>query len=79
MSKSFYFFVYYPRYEKEKENDVEFVEPKEKEQKPECIFSLEEFENGIFYYKKIFKVTPKETKGKKSTSCYYVFEIGEEE
>ena len=79
MSKSFYFFVYYPRYEKEKENDVEFVEPKEKEQTPECIFSLEEFENGIFYYKKIFKVTPKETKGKKSTSCYYVFEIGEEE
>jgi hypothetical protein len=30
-------------------------------------------------YKKIFKVIPKEVKGKKSTSCYYVFELGEEE
>jgi len=78
MSKSYYFFVYYPRNEKEKENDIEFVEPEEKNQQPECIFSSEEFENGAFYYKKIFKVTPKETKGKKSTSCYYEFEIGEE-
>ena len=78
MSKSYYFFVFYPRKEKEKENDIEFVKPEEKDQQPECIFSLEEIENGIFYYKKIFKVSPKEAKGKKSTSCYYEFEIGEE-
>lgn len=77
MKKSYYFFVYYPRNEKEKE--IKFVEPEEKAQKPECIYSLEDLENGIFYYKKIFKATPKKSKSKKSTSCHYVFEIGEEQ
>jgi hypothetical protein len=74
MSKSYYFFLYYPRNEKEKEKDIEFVEPEEKADQPECIFSLEEEENGIFHYKKIFKATPKDIKGKKSTSCHYEFE-----
>ena len=41
MSKSYYFFLYYPRNEKEKEKDIEFVEPEEKADQPECIFSLE--------------------------------------
>ena len=76
MSKSYYFFLYYPRNEKEK--DIEFVDPKEKTAQPDCIFSLEEEENGIFHYKKIFKATPKESKGKKSTSCHYEFEIGQD-
>ena len=57
---------------------MEFVEPEEKSEQPECIFTLEEEENGIFHYKKIFKATPKETKGKKSTSCHYEFEIGQD-
>ena len=61
MSKSYYFFLYYPRNEKEK--DIEFVDPKEKTAQPDCIFSLEEEENGIFHYKKIFKATAKESKG----------------
>jgi hypothetical protein len=44
--------VYYPRNEQEKETSIEFVKPEEKDQQPECYFSLEEYENGIFYYKK---------------------------
>lgn len=73
MSKSYYFFLYYPRNKKEKEKDM-FVEPEEKTEQPECIFSLEKEENGIFHYKKIFKATTKETQRKKSTSCHYEFE-----
>lgn len=71
MSKQYYLFAYYQRNEKESDNDIEFVVPEDKNQKPECIYSSEDFENGSFYYKKIFKVTPTETKGKKEISCYY--------
>ena len=53
MSKQFYFFVYYPRTQKETENDIDFVVPKEVEQRPECIYSVETYSNGIHYYKKI--------------------------
>ena len=76
MSKLFYFFVYYPRTQKETENDIDFVVPKEVEQRPECIYSVETYSNGIHYYKKIYKVNKAETKGKKAN--YYEFEIGEE-
>ena len=53
MSKQYYFFVYYPTYEKEEEDDTDFIEPKERENKPECIYSLEEIENSIFYYRAV--------------------------
>ena len=76
MSKTFYFFVYYPRTQKETEDDIDFVVPKEVEQRPECIFSDEKYSNGIHYYQKIYKVTKTEKKGKKAN--YYEFEIGEE-
>ena len=76
MSKTFYFFVYYPRTQKETESDIDFVVPKEVEQRPECIFSDEKYSDGIHYYNKIYKVTKTETKGKKAN--YYEFEIGEE-
>ena len=76
MSKTFYFFVYYPRTQKETESDIDFVVPKEVEQRPECIFSDEKYSDGIHYYHKIYKVTKTETKGKKAN--YYEFEIGEE-
>ena len=66
MSKTFYFFVYYPRTQKETEDDIDFVVPKEVEQRPECIFSDAKYSNGIYYYQKIYKVTKTEKKREKS-------------
>ena len=75
-----YFFAYYWSNQKEKSKDVNFIVPENNNDKPECIYSIEDpYVNKKFYYKKIFKIikpTPKEKK-KKSNKYYFEFEIGE--
>ena len=78
MSKKYYFFVYYPRSKKENDSDIDFVEPKDKTQVPECLYTFEDAPKDTFYYYKIFKAIKTQTKEKKSNICHYEFIIGEE-
>jgi len=77
MDKFVYFFVYYPSKKKEDSDDIIFVAPENKEQKPQCIYKDEIFENRTYYYKKVFKANKSSGKGKKATNLYFEFEIGD--
>lgn len=77
MEKNFiYFFISYPRTKKENTSDINFVVPENKEQKPECIYSDEIYENKTYYYKMVFKVSKSVAKGKKASNFYFEFETG---
>ena len=65
MSSSLYFFILYPRKKREIPNDINFVELENNNKIPKCIFIEENYENQIYYYKKIFKVDKSTGKGKK--------------
>jgi hypothetical protein len=69
---SLYFFISYQRTKKDDNNEIFFVEPKSENQKPECIYIDENYENQIYYYKRIFKVDKSKGKNKK---YYFEFEI----
>ena len=78
MDDSIYFFIFYPRNEKENVNDIEFVIQENKSERPECIYSNEKYENKRYYYKKIFKFKKSKEKGKKGNDYYFEFEIDED-
>ena len=71
MQKLLYFFISYPRKKRDNANDIVFVVPENKNQKPECIYTDENYDNQIYYYKKIFKVN-------KLKKYYFEFEIGDD-
>ena len=77
-SKEIYFFITYSRKGKENPNEIDFVEPKKKELKPECIYTDEEYKNQIYYYNKIYKVSKSAGKGKKGNNYYFEYEIKDE-
>ena len=54
-----------------------FVAPENNNQKPECIYTDEKYENQQYFYKKIFKVNKSIGKGKKRNNYYFEFELGE--
>ena len=68
-----YFFISYPRKEREKDEDIDFVVPDNDEEKPECVYSDDNYENGIHNYRKIFKAINKSKE--KETKYYFEFEI----
>jgi hypothetical protein len=72
-----YFFISYTRRAKENPNEIDFVEPKEKDLKPECIYTYEDYKEQIYYYKKVYKVSKSVGKGKKN-NYYFEFEIKDE-
>ena len=76
-SASLYFFISYPRSKKEKEDDIYFVVPEDKNHIPKCIYKEETFENKVYYYQKIFMVN-KATTGKKPNNYYFEFEIDDD-
>ena len=78
MSSSLYFFILYPRKKREIPNDINFVELENNNKIPKCIFIEENYENQIYYYKKIFKVDKSTGKGKKANNYYFEFEIGDD-
>ena len=49
MDDLIYFFIFYPRNEKENVNDNEFVKPENKNERGECIYSNEKYENKRYY------------------------------
>jgi hypothetical protein len=75
---SLYFFITYFRKQKENANDIDFVVPENNENKPECIYIDEQYENQLYYYNKIFKVSKSAGKGKKGNNYYFEFEINDE-
>ena len=65
MVKSIYFFVTYPRKQKENDSDIEFVLSEKSNLKPVCIYKEEKYEGQRFYYNKIFAIEkPKKPKKK---------------
>ena len=78
MTTSLYFFITYTRKKKENSENVEFIVPEKKSQKPECIFIDEKYENQKYYYNKIFKVDKSTGKGKKKNNFNFEFEIDDE-
>ena len=76
-SSELYFFISYPRSKKEKEDDIYFVVPEDKNLIPKCIHKEETFENKVYYYQKIFKVKKAKT-GKKPNNYYFEFEIDDD-
>ena len=77
MDSFIYFFISYPKVKKEDNNDIKFVVPAKKEQKPECIHFEEYYDNKSYFYKKVFKVNKSAAKGKKASNYYFEFETGE--
>ena len=76
-SSVLYFFISYPRTKKEKEDDIYFVFPEDKNHIPKCIHKEETFENNVYYYQKIFMVNKAKT-GKKANNYYFEFEIDDD-
>ena len=79
MDKSLYFFIYYPRTQKEIESDINFIVPEKKSECPECIYSKETYDgkdNKKYYnYKKIYKITKSTKKGKDANKYHFEFQI----
>ena len=78
MKNSIYFYITYKRKEKEDENDIEFIDSEEKSEIPECIYVDYNYENGNYYYSKIYKASKSAGKGKKGNNYYFEYEIGDE-
>lgn len=78
MTTSLYFFITYTRKQKENSDDVEFIVPENKSQKPECIFVDEKYQNQKYIYNKVFKVDKSMGKGKKKNIFNFEFEISDE-
>ena len=71
-----YFFISYPRKERVNDEDIDFVVPDNESEKPECIYNDEKYENGCYYYKKIYKVIKNSKSANvKEIDYYYEFEI----
>ena len=68
MSENIYFFIHYPRAQREKDNSIIFQKPKEKNKQPICIYTDDKYivENNIYHYNKIFQVSKSNAKGKKN-------------
>ena len=77
-----YFFVYYPRTQIEKSNDIILTLPDNKKEKPEWIYSKPTFDSDdskkYIYYKKIFKIAKSKTVGKETEKYYFEFVIGDD-
>ena len=75
MSSSLYFFISYPRKKREIAEDIIFVMPEDDNEKPQCIYVDDNYQNQIYFYMKIFKV--KKTKKKDKQYCF-IFENDDE-
>ena len=78
MTSSLYLFITYPRKQRDNDSDIYFVVPENTEDKPQCIYIDESFQNQLYYYKKIYKVKKSIGRGNKKTEFYLEFEIGDE-
>ena len=76
MASSLFFFISYPRQKRDNIDDIVFIVPNN--QNPECIFTEEFYQNQIYFYKKIYKVTKSNEKGKKNNNYYFEFELGDD-
>lgn len=73
MSENIYFFIHYPRAQREKDNSIIFQKPKEKNKQPICIYTDDKYivENNIYHYNKIFQVSKSNAKGKKKINMIW--------
>jgi len=76
METKLYFFISYPRKDKEKADNIYFTEPKDENNIPKCIYMDEIYYNRVYYYKKIFMINKSAGKGKWSNKFYFEFELG---
>ena len=68
MSENIYFFIHYPRAQREEAKSIIFQKPKEKNKEPKCIYTDDKYivENNIYHYNKIFQVSKSNEKKKKN-------------
>lgn len=69
-----FFFISYTRKERENPEVIDFVIPENDKEKPECIYSFENFENDKYNYWKVFKAVNK-SKSLKEEEIKYYFEF----
>ena len=74
METKLYFFISYPLTKKVNADD-NFVVPEDKNNFPKCIYMDETFENGLYYYKKIFMINKSTEKGNKNNNYKYEFKL----
>ena len=73
-----YFYITYRRKSKEDPKKIDFVVPKKKALKPECIYSEELYESPNYFYNKIYKVSKSAGKGSKGNNYYFEYELNDE-
>ena len=84
MDKYLYFFIYYPRAQKEISSDIEFVVPDKKTEWPECIYYKESYDGNdkdqkkFYNYKKIYKIAKSSKTEEDSIKYHFEFEIGDD-
>ena len=76
METSLYLFITYSIKNQENANDFNCIKTRDNDQKLECIYSIENFENGMYFYKKVFKINKSNEKEKKLNKYLIIFEIG---
>ena len=74
METKLYFFISYPLTKKVNADD-NFIVPEDKNNFPKCIYMDETFENGLYYYKKIFMINKSTEKGNKNNNYKYEFKL----
>ena len=65
MDTQIFFFVTYTRKSKENPKEIDFIQPSKKDLQPECIYTDEFYENQIYFYNKVYKISKSAGKGKK--------------
>ena len=75
MSENIYFFIHYPRAQREEDKSIIFQKPKEKNKQPICIYTDDKYivENNNYNYNKIFQVSKSSTKGKKINMIWNLY------
>ena len=76
METSLYLFITYSIKNQENAKDFNCIKTRDNDQKLECIYSIENFENGMYFYKKVFKINKSNEKEKKLNKYLIIFEIG---
>jgi len=78
METTLYFFISYPRKNKEKFGDIHFIVPEDKINIPTCIYMDETNDNNLYYYKKVFMINKSIGKGRRNNEFYFEFDLDDD-
>ena len=78
MGSTIYFFISYEREDKEETDDMNFIIPENKDDKPKCIYCIRTCQNNKYFYKKIFKSKKFLKNVNKENEYYFEFLISDD-